>query len=140
MGTPQKGGVKCLEPPCGQEKKSGDNFCLQNIHSLPINRVTTKKCTKRGQQPAKIGHFCRLASLKWGANILHPLFAVTTTCCVPRQTPVRNTKNTAGKSSRGGGGTPNSAKKAGILGPKYCAPFHTFSALSGQLYGLFGPF
>ena len=36
MGTLQKEGVKCLEPPCGQEKTSGDNS-LQNIHSSPIN-------------------------------------------------------------------------------------------------------
>ena len=47
-GTLLKGVVKCLEPPCGREKTSGDNFFAKYTWFAHINESHAKKlCPKK---------------------------------------------------------------------------------------------
>ena len=87
-----KRGVKCLEPPCGQEKQPGTFFC--NIYMayqwIWVKKTAPKKFKNLLKQPfLQAGNVI----LKTGSkHFTPPPFAVATACCVLRQIPVRNMK------------------------------------------------
>ena len=65
-----KGVVKCLEPPCGREKTSGDDFFCKIYTVCPYKWVTCKKnCVQKSQKLPKNGRFCKptISSSIWGA-------------------------------------------------------------------------
>ena len=74
--------VKCLEPPCSQEKTYRDNFFANKFES---QQKTAPKKVKNLLKTAG-----NLIIEMGGKHFTPPLFAITTAYCVPRQIPVKN--------------------------------------------------
>ena len=86
--------MKCLEPPCGQEKTSKYNFFAKYTWFANKYESQLKTARKEAKNLLKTAIFAGRQSHPGNGEqtFYTPLFAVTTTCCVPQQIPVRKMK------------------------------------------------